>query len=165
MSIIEEKIVVCCFSCLSLKGFFPSSLFLSGPTMFRFRCKYLDRSSIFLPPSEYYLESHWMLEEGNTTNPMPTCQTPLSILCVVTSQTLELYLHGRYPLWKLPMPSTGSTTTPLRNQPPTMPRVVASHDLTHWVVLRQQEESNETAPRALAIYNLERDLRPQRALI
>jgi hypothetical protein len=49
---------------------------------------------VFLPPSDYHAgvdaEGHKIISD------LPTCQTPLSLLCVTTSTRLELYLYGRY---------------------------------------------------------------------
>ena len=69
----------------------------------RYRSKYLDRSSVYLPPSAYHLddvESKW----DETKHENPTSQTALSLLCVATgANTVQLFLHGRYLIAELPV--------------------------------------------------------------
>eukprot|EP00562_Extubocellulus_spinifer_P001852 CAMPEP_0178484400 /NCGR_PEP_ID=MMETSP0696-20121128/7731_1 /TAXON_ID=265572 /ORGANISM="Extubocellulus spinifer, Strain CCMP396" /LENGTH=1148 /DNA_ID=CAMNT_0020111949 /DNA_START=1 /DNA_END=3447 /DNA_ORIENTATION=+ len=85
----------------------------------RYRCNYLDRSSIFLPPCSYspsvqndenFPPSHPHYHGANVAADdeeadeaaldrmaRPSCRTPLSLLCVTTcANGTSLYLHGRY---------------------------------------------------------------------
>jgi hypothetical protein len=60
----------------------------------------VDRSSVFLPPSDYHAGVD--AEGRKIISDLPTCQTPLSLLCVTTPTRLELYLYGRYHFQSLP---------------------------------------------------------------
>lgn len=83
----------------------------------RYRIRYLDRASHFLPPGTYNPQdggsndsidddtnSPDKEEESTNTHKRPTSRTPLSVLCVATvSNGLHLYLHGRYRILSLPL--------------------------------------------------------------
>ena len=76
------------------------------------------------------------VENGSTTEEdidmepsyedLPSLQTPLSVLAVVTGSQLHLYAHGRYPIVRnFELPHPGPIT-----------QVVASDNLVHWVLLK-----------------------------
>ena len=98
----------------------------------------MDKAISFLPPSSYHHnageeDDHQHHHEATTPTALPECKTPLSILCVSTTHELELYLHGRYPILKLPRMQSKIAFPP--------PKVVASHDLTHLVVYSEPRVS------------------------
>jgi hypothetical protein len=75
-----------------------------------YRSRYLDLSAELLPPSEHFNNHHHHHDhhraEGShtTSSAIPTCKTPLSLLCVSTKgKGLHVYLHGRYRVLTLPM--------------------------------------------------------------
>ena len=83
----------------------------------------MDTTQFFLPPSGYLLpndddDDPHRLQDPTTTTALPDSQNPLSVLCVSTHTTIELYLHGRYPLLHL-----DSLVAPSH--------VVLSHDLSY----------------------------------
>eukprot|EP00934_Nitzschia_sp_Nitz4_P002818 Nitzschia sp. Nitz4//scaffold85_size83877//58734//64309//NITZ4_005237-RA/size83877-processed-gene-0.128-mRNA-1//1//CDS//3329559161//2808//frame0 len=64
---------------------------------------YVDKATNMLPPSGYIFPSEEEEEMPSEHPPASAkCQTPLSVLCVVTTHSIHMYLHGRYPLltWK-----------------------------------------------------------------
>ena len=93
----------------------------------RYQSQYVDQASVLLPPSGYLQpsdeEDHHRHHEHTTTTALPECKTPLSLLCVSTTQTLEIYVHDRYPLLTLDHPS-----------PESPPKVVFSNDLSYFLV-------------------------------
>ena len=104
----------------------------------------MDRSSVFLPPSEYNsdsLEADGIITTG--VNPskgsLPTCKTPLSLLCVSMEHTIELYLHGRYHIMSLPRKGDFDDNNAVD--------VVCSYDLTQLVV-------HERGSTRLSMYSL-----------
>lgn len=108
--------------------------FAFPPVKYSYQSEYVDRSTDFLPPSAYHQkpeddDHHAHHDTNTTTTGLPECQTPLSVLCVSTTHHLELYLHGRYPLLKLPC----SQTAP--------PQIVASSDLRHFLVYSEPRMS------------------------
>jgi Anaphase-promoting complex, cyclosome, subunit 4 len=90
----------------------------------------------FLPPSGYLHpneeDDHHRHQEQTTTTALPESKTPLSVLCVSTNTTIELYLHGRYRLLELD----------LLEQPGP---VAMSHDLSYLLVAAAA--ANEAAPK------------------
>lgn len=96
-----------------------------------YRTKYLDRSASLLPPSEHqqnHNPDHNQSEGNNLHAALPTCKTPLSLLCVSTKgKGLHVYLHGRYRIMTLPMMAQRNVD------------VVCSSDLSHLLV--HQEKS------------------------
>ena len=100
-----------------------------------YRCKYLDRATDLLPPSEHQKLYRQPTEETHGTeinkshySALPTCKTPLSLLCVATKgKGLHVYLHGRYQILTLPMVAQRNVN------------VVCSPDLSHLLV--HQEKS------------------------
>ena len=75
----------------------------------------MDRAADLLPPSEHH-RNHYpnhhdhnhlrTSEDAAYTNSstLPTCQTPLSLLCASTKgKGLQIFLHGRYRILTLPM--------------------------------------------------------------
>ncbi|CAB9499003.1 expressed unknown protein [Seminavis robusta] len=100
-----------------------------------YRCKFLDKASDLLPPSEHqklYRQptevNHGAEVNNSQYSALPTCKTPLSLLCVATKgKGLHIYLHGRYRLLTLPMMAQRNV------------EVVCSPDLSHLLV--HQEKS------------------------
>jgi Anaphase-promoting complex, cyclosome, subunit 4 len=100
-----------------------------------YRCKFLDRASDLLPPSEHQKlyrqpteETHGTEVNNSQYSALPTCKTPLSLLCVATKgKGLHVYLHGRYRIITLPMMAQRNVN------------VVCSPDLSHLLV--HQEKS------------------------
>ena len=97
----------------------------------RYRSRYVDRSSAFLPPCTYSpaigpssfddennapmhaqyqganvsIDGEEADEEALDRMARPTCKSPLSVLCVTTcSNGTSLYLHGRYRVVTVPPP-------------------------------------------------------------
>lgn len=111
----------------------------------RYRERYLDRSSFFLPPSSYHMEDgECKVDEFKQTR--PTCKTPLSLLFVATEQDeIHLLLHGRYLIAKLRVPH------------PT--QMACTSDLTHLAVLSSSKPSKlnffSMAPVATHRYSLQ----------
>ena len=124
-----------------------NSLFLPHlvSSMFHsYRSRYLDRSSVFLPPSEYNsdsLEDSGIISTG--INPakgsLPTCKTPLSLLCVSMERSIELFLHGRYHILSLPRKVEVNDSNAVD--------VVCSYDLTQLIV-------HEKGSTRLSLYSL-----------
>ena len=88
-----------------------------------YQSHFVDSTQFFLPPSGYLLPSDddddpHRHQDPTTTTALPDSHTPLSVLCVSTPSTIELYLHGRYPLLHL-----DSLVAPSH--------VVLSHDLSY----------------------------------
>lgn len=107
----------------------------------------MDKSLLFLPPSAYHQGGEegqndaQMQQETPTSTALPECKTPLSVLCVSTRESLDFYIHGRYPLVTVPhkmAESTKNVTT------------IASNDLTFFVVYAEAPQ----APAILSIYHL-----------
>ena len=78
-------------------------------------------------PSAMNYHSH---QDGTMTKNMPECKTPLSVLCVSTSNGHKLYLHGKYPLLTLPLPSIPKG----QSGHCVPPSVVVSNDLAYWLI-------------------------------
>ncbi|CAJ1968858.1 unnamed protein product [Cylindrotheca closterium] len=116
-------------------------------TYWSYQQYFLDKSLLFLPPSAYHQggeEGHndsQMQHETPTSTALPECKTPLSVLCVSTRETIEFYLHGRYPLIKAPRMVVDSTKGV---------NAVASNDLTYFVFFSQVPH----APSTVSIYHL-----------
>ena len=101
--------------------------------------RFVDRQGLYLPPSQYHQE-HAEAGDSSGAGALPTCRTPLSLLCVATSQTspssieaplydLQVYLHGCYPvLQNIPLESEQSR--PIQKEM----TLVASTDLSHLLV-------------------------------
>lgn len=93
---------------------------------------------------------------------VPECKTPLSVLCVSTHQSFELYLHGRYPLLTLPRSSPSAGKSGLgtevywqaeSKQHP--PLVVASNDLAYWLMTSTASTSDGTCTNTtLSLYHM-----------
>ena len=103
----------------------------SHPSKISYQSQYVDKASDFLPPSSYHHnvaedDDHQYHQEATTTTALPECKTPLSILCVSTTSHMSFYLHGRYLLFEVPRPKD--------EMPLSSPQVVASNDLTHFIV-------------------------------
>jgi hypothetical protein len=92
----------------------------------------VDRSSIFLPPSDYHAGVD--AEGRKIISDLPTCQTPLSLLCVTTPTRLELYLYGRYHFQSLSRPQGTSASGANTNN---SVLVQCSADLTNIVVYQK----------------------------
>jgi hypothetical protein len=103
--------------------------------LFSFQTHYVDRSSVFLPPSDYHAgvdaEGHKIISD------LPTCQTPLSLLCVTTPTRLELYLYGRYRFQSLPRRQQGTSSSAGGAGASSSVLVQCSADLTNIVVYEQ----------------------------
>ena len=100
----------------------------------RYRSAYLDRSSVFLPPSSY-LQCDGEEEVVRKSNPL--CKTPLSLLCVATrDEGVYLYVHGRYPIAKLDCSSLN--------------QMVCSSDLVHLSILQSHSKLSIYSIPALA---------------
>ena len=75
---------------------------------------------------------------------LPECRTPLSVLCVSTTDLEHrLYLHGRYPLLSLPksknvIADSASTGRAIHHPP----LVVASNDLAYWLATAPINNNN-----------------------
>ena len=108
------------------------SIFFVGYSSFQKH--YVDRSSVFLPPSDYHAgvdaEGHKIISD------LPTCQTPLSLLCVTTPTRIELYLYGRYHFQSLPRRPQG-TSSGVTARASHDVVVQCSADLTNLVVYEQ----------------------------
>ena len=109
----------------------------------------MDRATELLPPSEHYNQQHHQnhhhhhhhhhhaqdhhsnsdgANNNSSASALPTCKTPLSLLCVSTKGNgLQVYLHGRYRILTLPMMVQRNVT------------VACSSDLSHLLV--HQEKS------------------------
>jgi hypothetical protein len=104
-----------------------------------------------LPPSAYHRDNaeeddhhqHQQHHKTTTSTALPECKTPLSVLCVSTTHDLEFYLHGRYPLVKVPRTAAAPTTNI---------RMAASNDLTHFVVYSEPTTSNASS--RISFYHL-----------
>lgn len=97
-----------------------------------YRSAYLDRAADLLPPSEHQQNHNPVRNQSESNNSqvsaLPTCKTPLSLLCVSTKGTgLHVFLHGRYRIVTLPMIAQRNVD------------VVCSADLSHLLV--HQEKS------------------------
>lgn len=105
----------------------------------RYQSGYVDQAKQFLPPSAYLQpteeDEQRRHQENTTATALPECKTPLSVLCVSTTETLELYLHGRYPLLTLDRNVSADETTFLP------PQVVFSNDLSYMFVHSQSHLS------------------------
>lgn len=91
------------------------------------------RLKYVLPPSEYHGSdgsggNHHHHHEGHYYDDdavLPTRQTPLSLLCVLTESGLSLFLHGRYAIaYNLPLAVSAANAAPT---------FVATADLTHLI--------------------------------
>lgn len=117
-----------------------------------------------MPPSAYYLNDESLdTRVGSGDDPessslaqssLPECRTPLSVLCVSTSDMEHrLFLHGRYPLLSLPRSSNdivGSTVaSSKRASAMQSPLVVASNDLAYWLATTPSASSS-AKPEALS---------------
>jgi hypothetical protein len=115
----------------------------------QYRSRYVDRAQTFLPPSSYLTGSTNMdahdapnLAPPGSHTILPTCQTPLSLLCAATAEHgIHLFLHGRYPILHLKdlsssSTSTANTTTMHRTKNVQM---VVSTDLSHLLVYHRQD--------------------------
>lgn len=93
----------------------------------------------FLPPSGYLVpneeDDHHLHQEQTTTTALPESKTPLSVLCISTKSTVDLYLHGRYRLMQL---SSGVIEPS---------QVTMSHDLSFLMVASKNNPQ-------LALYHL-----------
>ncbi|VEU37481.1 unnamed protein product [Pseudo-nitzschia multistriata] len=115
----------------------------------RYQSHYIDQSTKFLPPSAYY-SSDGAGEAGAagtsgdaessslTQGSLPECRTPLSVLCISTSDMKHrLYLHGRYLLLTLPKSNNGILDAKAISSSGAgsveSPMVVASNDLGYWL--------------------------------
>jgi hypothetical protein len=96
--------------------------------------------------------NHHSHQDGTMTKNMPECKTPLSVLCVSTSNGHKLYLHGKYPLWTLPLPSIPKGR--LDHYVP--PSVVASNDLAYWLISSSTTSncSSQPAYHSLNLYHM-----------
>jgi hypothetical protein len=122
----------------------------------QYRSMYVDRTQTFLPPSSYHQSAlvsglgggHGHEDHAPTSDMapscshtiLPTCQTPLSLLCAATVDNgIHLFLHGRYPILHLKDLSSSSSSTATQNTVATTHRtpnvqMVASTDLSHLTV-------------------------------
>jgi len=107
----------------------------------KYRCDYLDRSSLFLPPSSYDYNGGSKDERKGSKNCRPGAKAPLSLLCAVTNTgELQLLIHGRYPIATLPHKNA------LR------PTIICSSDLIHISILKQSNPASN--PSSLDIYSI-----------
>lgn len=107
----------------------------------RYRCDYLDRSSLFLPPSSYDHNGGSIDESKGCNSCRPGAKAPLSILCAATNRgEMELLIHGRYPI----------ATLPINNA--VRPTIVCSSDLIHISILKQSNQASN--PSRLNIYSI-----------
>jgi len=128
----------------------------------RYQSRYIDQSTKFLPPSAYYSTDETGETGGGAGGTMddaessslaqgslPECRTPLSVLCISTSDMRHrLYLHGRYPLLTLPKSNNGifdgSATASKRGNSMKPPLVVASNDLAYWLATMPMDIGSST---------------------
>lgn len=69
-------------------------------------------------------------EHGSSVNDdLPSFQTPLSVLAVVTGTMLHIFAHGRYPIVQ-------DFQLPIEQDEGPVSQVVASSNLVHWVLMR-----------------------------
>lgn len=111
----------------------------------------MDKAIEFLPPSAYHTENtedddhlqHQQHHKTTTSTALPECKTPLSVLCVSTTHDLEFYLHGRYPLLKVPR-TAGTSSSNIS--------MATSNDLSYFVVY--SEPTVSTASSRVSFYHL-----------
>lgn len=101
--------------------------------------RFCDQSTILLPPSDYHHSNpqhapdHGGHGEGSSAtlarvhSILPASDTPLNLLCVTTEQELQLYLHGRFPILKAAIGTTGGRGN-------TVVDMAVSNNLTHFLL-------------------------------
>jgi len=119
---------------------------------------YVDREAQVLPPSDYHVsafleaataEDHHY-EHSDSTEVLPTCQTPLSVLCVATDAAeLHLFLHGRYRVATIPIHRSIEDQQEAPNVLVTS--MLATTDLVHYLVTTS---SNKNVQPQLTIYSV-----------
>ena len=81
---------------------------LERQVTWKYQSRYLDRASIFLPPTSYLVQEDEAVGAAIMTH--PSSQTPLSLLCATTrNEKMHLYLHGRYDI------ATLASLTPVKS--------------------------------------------------